>query len=443
MEPSPDNSKKQLGTAGLAQPAIWQEVYEPETCLSQYYPRNTVFFYGFPAGEDSQFFNGVPPWIEELVAARPLVCAGGGMKVVTFHSTSGERTLRLLEQVCGVDLLKPQNILVLPKEIDKNLRGNVRNEMVKKSLEEMTGDKNLIMAQPFLTPSLSSHFQIAPELTNWLNDKATMSKYIPTEFLPRRHLSFKNGIEFAAFTGVLPLPCVVKLSSSSSGDGVRICRTQEDVAQAQKTFGDLHGTVFIEEYIEAKHNFGIQFGISHDTTRKIEIIGFNEQVIDKCGGFLGGIVRATSNIPAMKAIHAALLDKILPAVRALGWYGIGGIDVLVTQDDKIYFIDPNFRQTAIFALVCKSRNQKMTKSIISLTGSFTGTEEEFAKNVLVTAKEKTPDQLMTMVSLSQDGDRYSFNAGLLFDSEESMKENAKALLKTGVTAAILNKIAVA
>ena len=56
--------------------------------LSDFFPKDTVYFYGYPSGEDSGFLNLVHPSIEELVAARPLSCLGDSLSVLCFTATS-------------------------------------------------------------------------------------------------------------------------------------------------------------------------------------------------------------------------------------------------------------------------------------------------------------------------------------------------------------------
>lgn len=424
--------------------AFWSPKRAEKTVsLSKYFPYGTVFFYGFPAGVESKFFNAIPPWVEELVAARPLTCAGNGVRVVTFHATSNPRLRALLEQECGVPLVNEEDVLALPEDINAQVEGAKRNALVKKALKHLSSKDELIMAQPFLDPELRPAYRIPPELTIWLNDKKNMSQYIPAEFLPKRYATFADGTAFASDMQKFALPCVVKVSSSSAGDGVRICRSEQEVAEAKKTFAYMEGAIFVEEFIEVKHNFCIQFGISHDSG-EIEMIGFNEQFIDRRGEFLGGIVHPENPYPVVDEINEILEEQVLPNIRALGWYGVGGIDVLVSQNGKMYVIDPNFRHTATFAIVCLSKNKEIKKSAIGFHGTFTGDEKALRQSLLRFARKGSLEQSVQMVSLSHDGQKtYRFNAALLFSQAEEMKAGAEMLLKNGIESAVLGKLAVA
>lgn len=409
--------------------------------LSAYYPERTAYFYSFPSGEDSNFFNGVTPWKEEIVAARPMVCAGSGVRVVTFASSANGDVRDLLEDHCGVRLIPKEHVITLPDAINDHVYGRNRNSMVKSVLRKLLAPHELIMAQPYLDRGLEEHYQIPPALVIYLNDKINRASYIPKALLPVQYQLFNNGKDFAESVTVPPLPCVVKISSSSAGDGVRICRTEEDLRIAKTVFQKRNGSIFVEEFIPSVHNLCVQFGIPKDATKPIAIIGYNEQLIDVQGEFLGGMVNLAQDALAIEKIYAALADTILPAVRALGWYGVGGIDVLVKDDGSFYFIDPNFRMTATFTYVYLLRHGRMTKSVASFTGVFRGSREEFLRQVVPLACEGSTTQRMTMIALTKKDDYYRFNAGLFFDRHEDIRDRARELLRFGIRSTVLKKLA--
>lgn len=408
--------------------------------LSTYYPPGTVYFYSFPSGEDSGFFNGVPAWKEELVAARSLICAGKNVKVVTFSPSTDPAVRHVMCDALGVEMIDPGQIMCLPTEINANVQGDTRNAMIKESLKTMVPDGKLIMGQPFLDKDLESKYQISPELVITLNDKINRTKYVPAEYLPKQFHVYSNGVEAAADTCDFPFPCVFKVTSSSSGDGVRICRTLEDLEKAKAAFKHIQGTIIIEEYIETQMNLGIQFGIPHDANQPIEVIGYNEQLTSDQGDYLGGIVHPSKTLPELDQIYAVLKNDILPTVRQMGWYGVGGIDVLVNKEGKFYFIDPNFRMTAAFTYVYLTKNKKVDRPLVSFTGVFTGTEEAFLKTIAPIATERTPEQRMTIIALTKKGDSYNFNAGMFFDEPADIPGNARALLDLGIDSTVLTRI---
>lgn len=409
--------------------------------LSAYYPARTAYFYSFPSGEDSNFFNGVPPWKEEIVAARPMVCAGSNVGVVTFASSTNLEVRDLLEDHCGVPLIPKEHIITLPETINDHVYGRNRNSAVKSVLRRLLASHELIMAQPYLDRALEEHYQIPPALVIHLNDKINRASYIPKELLPAQYQLFNNGRDFAESVTIPPLPCVVKISSSSAGDGVRICRTEEDLRAAKAVFQKRNGAIFVEEFIPSVHNLCVQFGIPHDAAKPIEIIGYNEQLIDVQGEFLGGMVDPAQNALAITEISKTLSETILPAVRKLGWYGVGGIDVLVKSDGSFYFIDPNFRMTATFTYVYLMRHERIKRSVASFTGVFRGSREEFLSRVVPLAREGSPTQRMTVIALTKKDGMYRFNAGLFFNRHEEIRDRARELLRFGIRSTVLKKLA--
>lgn len=416
-------------------PALSHKTYT----LSRYFPADTLYFYSFPAGEESGFFNNIPPWVEELVAGRPLLCAGPDVKVMTFSSVYAPNILGLLSEM-GAEPLDPSEVIVLPEAINFDLVGKDRNRAVKSAIKNLKCEGKLMMAQPFLDQDLQSFYQIPPKVTVWLNDKENLSYYIPAHNLPAEYNHFFSGKDFAVSTQEYPFPCVVKMSSSSAGDGVRICHTSEDLKSAKEVFKDLDGHVIIYQFIHSLRNLCIQFGIPADPAKEIDIIGFNEQVIGKCGEFLGGMVTPDFDRPELQDLFALIKDDILPKVRAKGWYGVGGLDVLVTDKGEYFFIDPNFRMTATFVFVCQVRNKQIKKSLLGFTGTFKGTEAEFREKILPIAKLGTPKQLLNIASLSYENGTFRFNGALVFDEKTPKEKVAKALMDHGVESLTLTCI---
>lgn len=406
--------------------------------LSNYFPKGTAYFYAFPAGEDSSFFNGVPPWKEELVAARPLVCAGPGMRVVTFAAAVEQEVWNLLIEL-GLPLIDHKQIIILPSRISGSVKGRRRNAIIKKSLQNLKFRHNLVMAQPYLDAALHQSYKIPPESIIWCNDKKNLPAFIPAVHLPVRFATYLNGKQFADDKRKLPLPCVIKVSSSSSGDGVYICKTANALEAARSKFHRRKGTIIVEEFIDSSHNVCIQFGIPHNPRRPIEIFGYNEQLIDSNGEFLGAIIDPYKKIPALTAACKFLREEILPLIRKKGWYGIGGFDALITKDGKFYFIDANFRMTATVAYVCLRQNKFIKSGLVTFTGRFKGNAEAFREKILPLAR-RNRDQIIQIIALMKYKNDYYFNAGLLFTDYQQIKQRVDTLLHIGIDSSVLQRI---
>ena len=405
--------------------------------LSRYFPKSTEYFYGYPAEEDSHFFNGVPPEIEELVAARPLICAGPNVKVFCFRNTLSEPGWSILRNELKTVSIKENQIITFPKSINPRIYGPERNKKLKQALARRATPGKLVMAQPYLSPRLKTHYQIPSNRIIWLNDKKNLSSYIPAKYLPKIYDEFLDGKCFKEAQYKIPLPCVIKVSSSSSGDGVRICKTEKDLRRAKRNFAKLEGIILATEFIEAKRNLGVQFGIPADPEKPIEVINWHEQLVNKKGQFMGGIIENCQN--KFKNLEKILLTKILPEIRKKGWYGIGGFDILITQNSRFCFIDPNFRMTGMTVYDCLTRNKVIKKSCLVFTGMFRGTAKEFRKKIVPIAKKDDLNQILYITTLIKHGKIFRFNAALLFENRKEIPKLIKKVLSKGVISSILQK----
>ncbi len=410
--------------------------------LSRYFPAGTQYFYGYPAGEDSHFFNNVPPASEECVAARALACAGDHVKSIVFGATLEESAVHLLQKELGVFYVNQKKLLSLPGHITPDITGKERNSLIKSALEDITESGRLVMAQPFQGPLIQKQFQFAPDQTIWLNDKMNLPLYVPQEYLPERYAEYENGQDFAETRKELPVPCVVKVSSSSSGDGVRICLTAAQLEKAKREYAARGGSIIIEQFVEYTQNFGIQFGISHDKNIPIDLIGVSEQLTTPEGEFVGGIVDPAELFPKIDGVNHLLLEKILPAVREMGWYGIGGFDVLIDRDGRPYMEDPNFRMTGMTAYLCEARNGVIQKPMVSFNATFKGTERDFIQNIVPFAREGDPRQMIHIIALTHHDDIFRMSAAMYFDPQrhDSISQNAAKFIELGLESKAFKKL---
>lgn len=408
--------------------------------LSRYFPKGTTYFYGYPSGDDSGFLNKVPPSVEELVSARPLACAGEDLKIVVFADAVNSRTVGEISGKLGTRLADKKQIVAFPRSVDVTLVGNKRNSHVKHHLKQLVEPGSLVMAQPFLDADLEHLYQIPPMLSNWLNDKQNMINYLPESLQAQRYASYQNGAEFAADTTKPTLPCVVKVSSSSAGDGVYICYTAREFKTVKKELQATPGAVFVEQFINAVENFGIQFGIPHDISEEIEIIGTNRQLTTPEGEFIGGIVDRSRKHPELEGVKQKLIHEILPTVRQFGWYGIGCFDVLVDDQGRCYIIDCNFRMTGMTAYLMLAANEAIDQPLVSFNGSFEGSLKNLRKTLDYLAVSNKVDRLVHVLALTERDGVCNFNAALLFHDYQKVADHASQLLRAGISSKALEQL---
>jgi hypothetical protein len=407
--------------------------------LSAYFPQGTIYFYGYPAGKDSGFLNRVAPHVEELVAARAHSCAGPDVSVVSFAATQAPSIEPDLLDRLAIPQLNPDQTILLPQEIDANTEGAGRNKLVKAALLELASPRSLVMAQPYTDSHMTGIYQIPPSLTNWFNDKNNMPHYIPSNLLAGRLATYTKGSELLQNYEQLALPYVIKVSLSSSGDGVHICRTKQDVLAAVDKLKDFSGTIFVESYIKAVKNYGVHFGIPKATGEPIDLLGINEQITSHDGEFLGGVVVTdTANLRLQHAIQR-LRREILPAIRDKGWYGIGNFDVLTDEAGRLYFIDGNFRMTGMSAYHMLIANGTLQAPIVSFGGEFTGSRQEFEANLAPLAAKDSSHKIMHLIALSKNGRKWRFNGALHFSNTEQLHERVMSVLAHGVKSQALSQ----
>lgn len=409
--------------------------------LSSYFPRGTHYFYGYPTGEDSQFLNKVPPEIDELVAARAHSCAGPNVSVVSFASTSPSQIDEALFAQLDIPKMPSERTDLLPESIDSNLTGAKRNTAIIEALTKSIAPRSLVMAQPFVSADVNDLYEIAPEITIWLNDKSNMSEYIRSDLMPTRFAEYQSGLEFASDHSLIDrkniVPCVVKVTSSSSGDGVYICLTLDDLRAAQAAVRLIDVNVLVEEYVDTAKNYAVHFGIPHDREKSIDIIGFNEQLTSKDGEFLGGIITSDEFPPVLESIKEYLLNDVLPTVRAKGWFGIGGYDVIINNDGKPYLIDGNFRMTGMSAYHFLMANGDITKPMLSFGGTFTGNATEFERAIVPFAGKDSRHKTVQLIALSKHEDRWDFNGALMYSSPDGLRNTINQLFDVGVSSPAL------
>lgn len=408
--------------------------------LSTYFPAGTQYFYGYPAGEESGFFNQVPPVVEELVAARATACAGRGVSVVSFAATQAPQIDPAVLQAFAIPAVDPEQRVVLPLNLDRQLEGAARNQYLKQCLTAATPPGSLVMAQPFTGEEMVDYYQIPAKLTTWLNDKHSLPQFIHRNYLPERLAVYGSGEAFATGVTGLTLPFVVKASSSSAGDGVFICHSSADVAEAIDNLGQLAGTVLVESYINTKHNFGVHFGIPERRTQAIDIIGINEQLTTPDGEFIGGVIRSRITPSQLRPTVEYIRNTVLPYIRDMGWYGVGCFDVLEALDGRFYIIDSNFRMTGMTAYHFLRANQQLEAPLLGFAGSFKGTQEELMQGLLPFGEPHSPSHIMQLIALNRDGDTWHFNAALLFEDNAQLWRRIRRLLIAGVRSDALEQM---
>jgi len=182
-------------------------------------------------------------------------------------------------------------------------------------------------------------YWIPRDLLCRLNNKGELGRIALRESLPRRECV--DAAEFAARPapdGALPLAVkVASPLSSGAGFGVKLCRTPEDWACAQRDFRS-SPRIVIEEWLEIRTIHCVQFIVHPESVPRF--IGSAEQVANDDGGYAGNWITARERGPDAAV---SIARSAAQSATEMGYLGICGFDIVVCADESMRIIDANFR----------------------------------------------------------------------------------------------------
>ncbi|MBV9689999.1 MAG: ATP-grasp domain-containing protein [Ktedonobacteraceae bacterium] len=194
-------------------------------------------------------------------------------------------------------------------------------------------------------------YWISPELLSFLNNKAHLTDFVPTEYVARRAVVETATITEKLFPS-LPFPWVIKAvsdHSSGAGTAVMICSSADEL-QAAKEYFHICQQVVVEEFVTVKRNLCVQFA----TTQQggIQYLGAAEQVTDGQGHYLGSwLDQDVKPSERMLQVGRHIMEKAV----ALGYKGVAGFDIVLLSDDRVVVLDLNFRVNGSTAAVLLQR----------------------------------------------------------------------------------------
>ncbi|WP_212775158.1 acetyl-CoA carboxylase biotin carboxylase subunit [Polycladomyces abyssicola] len=139
-------------------------------------------------------------------------------------------------------------------------------------------------------------------------------------------------------------PVMIKASAGGGGIGMQVCRTPDELkkalpsvqAKAKAYFGD--SAVFLERLIERPRHVEVQVAADsqghtvHLFERECSVQRRNQKVVEEC---LSPSVRPET--------RERLYDAAVRAAEAVGYTGVGTVEFLVDEQERIYFLEMNTR----------------------------------------------------------------------------------------------------
>ena len=337
-----------------------EEVTVQET-LDSYFPINTFLAPRVWEGA-GRWFPSAPGTIE-FVTGHSLSCAGR-MPIISHRSTLSPPGLAAMADA-GVRIAEERFAYSRREEYIDHVRA-------------LTG-KSLKAVTPFWTPAEvvpSENTWIDGELLQYLNNKSNMPQLVPRNSLPQRQTVVGDCAE-AIRTMVLPK--VLKVGTNlpnGGGEDMMICRLSRHKNRAVRRF-DTGEHLVIEELLEITENYCVQYSVRPDGS--VTYLGASTQICLPNGAHAGNLLDPADQPPGPVL---RLGDQIAMEGGRLGFSGIAGFDIVVTQDGRVLAIDLNFRLVSSTAQVLLhprlSRERRLAASRLAFC-SYPGRLDEMLK----------------------------------------------------------------
>ena len=186
-----------------------------------------------------------------------------------------------------------------------------------------------------------------PETIRLMGEKekarAAMKKYgVP--ILPGSDGVIANEGEALEWARKIGFPVIVKASAGGGGRGMRVIRSEEELAghfhaaqsEAASAFGN--GDLYMEKFIERPRH--IEFQILADSYGNVVSLGERECSIQRRHQKLLEEAPSTQVTPELRK---EIGDVLVKTLSQIGYINAGTIEFLMDEDRKLYFIEMNTR----------------------------------------------------------------------------------------------------
>ncbi|WP_409272090.1 hypothetical protein V1499_20325 [Neobacillus sp. SCS-31] len=255
-----------------------------------------------------------------------LLPIAGDMPLVCNGRTVTDETLGLFEKA---GITPASNLLVYDSE-----------ESFYSLVDELnSGPLKKVMNHPVPESEVpEENYWIDKDVFSYLNNKANLGELVPLAHRPIRIVVTPS--EARSVKDEWGLPFVMKAGTdlpNGGGHDVFFCHTDEDFAEGLKSLEDSESIV-IEEIVDIRKNYCIQFAKTHDG--RIIYLGAGEQITTDSGEYKGNWI---SNAEGPPDVAIALGKSIMEKACRLGYKGVAGFDILLSEDGRVLCIDLNFR----------------------------------------------------------------------------------------------------
>ena len=224
-----------------------------------------------------------------------------------------------------------------------------------------------------------------------------------------------NGGRYEIPEGV-SYPCFIKpdVSCKSSKKRMKKCGSEEELREAlDEIVKTAEPDLLIEDYVPIKRELSV-LGLCIDG--KVLCPGLIAATSGGYGARRGVAAAGVSIPPACNdVISGSLMEKIRTFMRSTGYNGLFDIDLVETEDGRIYFLEVNLRYGASgYVVTCEGINLPGMFADFMLKGQTVADEEE------VMALRKNKNKGLTFVSEKVLLENYADRAAALEEIEEAI-----------------------
>jgi acetyl-CoA carboxylase biotin carboxylase subunit len=186
-----------------------------------------------------------------------------------------------------------------------------------------------------------------PDVIDRMGDKVTARRTMAeagVPVVPGTERGIDGEEEALAEAERIGYPVMIKASAGGGGIGMQVCRTPDELkkalpsvqAKAKAYFGD--SAVFLERLIERPRHVEVQVAADsqgytvHLFERECSVQRRNQKVVEEC---LSPSIRPET--------RERLYDAAVRAAEAVGYTGVGTVEFLVDEQERIYFLEMNTR----------------------------------------------------------------------------------------------------
>jgi hypothetical protein len=177
------------------------------------------------------------------------------------------------------------------------------------------------------------------QLVGYLNNKASISTFVDPRFQARR--SVVPRAQLAEATPADKSWVLKAATNAAHGGSLDVYLHQAGEQLTLPAFTDVLSEFVIEQYLQIRHNWGIQLFIGVDAQARL--LAITEQRVDTTGIYVGGIFGLVTPPPT-----ELLAECFAIAQRAadIGYRGLCSLDCAQSRDGQLVMLDLNFRITS-------------------------------------------------------------------------------------------------